>query len=496
MLKHFSKVALIVLLLTTLFACKKEIDKTKPVDNRVVATYKGGNITVAEFENAMLKEKFNGKLKDASLSSLSQREQFLGDMVKDRIYKKLGSELGVDTLEVIKSKLKSIIYNSAKEELYKIKVIDVVVPEEDIFNSYSKTFKTVKAQHILIKTTEGKSDEAAKKEIEKIRAEAVSGKDFAELAKEYSDDKGSAAKGGDLGWFGKGKMVRPFEVAAFKTKKGGISEPVKTTFGYHIIKVNDVKETPNYQTYEEMKEELKTNLFRQRYEEAKSVADKFLDGLRVEYGVTVDSANIKTFIEDYNMAIKKSTKEYDNKKDPLDLMNKETFELVVGSYNGTEYKVKDITKLLAMSPASRRPPIKEVGDAIKGFEGKYIQEILDKKVEQLGLVNDPDIIEASASKMKRDYEREVEKIYLEDRIVEPTEKEMLAEWTNNEERYKRAGKDLTFEDVKEKIHSKLASQKEREVKKKFRSNLLKDYNFEVDKVILEDTFYYVPDERK
>ena len=62
------------------------------------------------------------------------------------------------------------------------------------------------------------------------------GEKFAELAKELSIDTGSGKRGGDLGYFGRGKMVKPFEAAAFKLSVGQISEPVKTEFGYHIIK--------------------------------------------------------------------------------------------------------------------------------------------------------------------------------------------------------------------------------------------------------------------
>jgi peptidyl-prolyl cis-trans isomerase C len=62
------------------------------------------------------------------------------------------------------------------------------------------------------------------------------GEKFAEIAKEMSTDRGSGKRGGDLGYFGRGMMVKPFEVAAFKLSVGQISEPIKTEFGYHIIK--------------------------------------------------------------------------------------------------------------------------------------------------------------------------------------------------------------------------------------------------------------------
>jgi len=94
----------------------------------------------------------------------------------------------------------------------------------------------VMASHILIKTVEGK--EAASKAVaDSIYRALKRGADFAKTARELSEDPGSAVKGGDLGWFGKGQMVKPFEKASFNGRVGVIQRPVKTRFGYHIIKV-------------------------------------------------------------------------------------------------------------------------------------------------------------------------------------------------------------------------------------------------------------------
>jgi parvulin-like peptidyl-prolyl isomerase len=74
-----------------------------------------------------------------------------------------------------------------------------------------------------------------------IKKKLENGEDFAELAKKYSDDPGSKNKGGDLGFFTKGRMVPEFESAAFSLKPGELSDPVKTDFGYHLIEVQEKK---------------------------------------------------------------------------------------------------------------------------------------------------------------------------------------------------------------------------------------------------------------
>ncbi|TNE34358.1 hypothetical protein EP342_02935 [bacterium] len=98
--------------------------------------------------------------------------------------------------------------------------------------------KVVKASHILIGF--GNNKDSAKAEAIKIMKEAKTG-NFAELASKYSEDKGSARNGGDLGYFGKGQMVPEFEKAAFAAKVGDVVGPVETQYGYHIIKVEDSK---------------------------------------------------------------------------------------------------------------------------------------------------------------------------------------------------------------------------------------------------------------
>lgn len=100
----------------------------------------------------------------------------------------------------------------------------------------------VKAAHVLIKLTD-RSDEEAKALAEEISQRAAKGEDFGELAKKYSEDPGSKIRGGDLGQFGRGKMIKPFEDAAFALKSpGDVSKPVKSNFGYHIIKLQSRQE--------------------------------------------------------------------------------------------------------------------------------------------------------------------------------------------------------------------------------------------------------------
>lgn len=102
-----------------------------------------------------------------------------------------------------------------------------------------------RARHILIQLEEGASEEAvaaARSKADDLVKRLREGADFAALAKEFSDDPGSAAEGGDLGLFGKGMMVPEFEEATFALEKDAISEPVRSPFGFHIIQVTEIQE--------------------------------------------------------------------------------------------------------------------------------------------------------------------------------------------------------------------------------------------------------------
>jgi peptidyl-prolyl cis-trans isomerase D len=123
---------------------------------------------------------------------------------------------------------------------------NITVPEQDIQRAYRQNIdqysqpEQVRASHILL-NTEGKDEAAVRAKAEDLLAQIKAGADFAALAKANSQDPASASKGGDLDYFGRGRMVPEFEAVAFSLPVGQLSDLVKTQYGFHIIKVTDKK---------------------------------------------------------------------------------------------------------------------------------------------------------------------------------------------------------------------------------------------------------------
>lgn len=166
-----------------------------------------------------------------------------------------------------------------KEIVQKVTVSDKEVKQYyDAHPSFFKQPERIRASHILIKV-DSKADkskkEAALRKIKDIQKQVKKGGDFAALAKKYSEGP-SGARGGDLGYFSRGQMVKPFENAAFALKPGQVSDVVETQFGYHLIKLVD-KKPEGTVAYKDVKDKLR----------------QYLKSEKVQKGITDHVENLK-----------------------------------------------------------------------------------------------------------------------------------------------------------------------------------------------------------
>ena len=266
MSKKFFLVFLLLLTVSILSGCEQKGKSTGPALVKVGKS----EITQDNFLKEIsripewAREQFAGKEgKEKLLDEIIKRELVYQDAKKMKLDK--DPEYLEKVKEFEKMTLISIILKKEVED--KAKVDDAEVKEFFDKNADKFTIGTkIRASHILVET-----EDQAKKLSERIKK----GESFEKLAGTFSKDKGSASKGGDIGYFGSGQMVPEFERAVMGLKTNEISEPVKTRFGYHIIKLVDVAKGETA-SFEQSKEPIRKQLLA---EKQKGLIDSYIGNL-------------------------------------------------------------------------------------------------------------------------------------------------------------------------------------------------------------------------
>lgn len=260
-------------------------------DDEAVVKTNAGDVTKEEFYQE-LKDRYGEKILQemVTIEVLEDKYDVSDDKVDEEI-KKMKDQLGDQFDAAVQQQfgsedaLRSVIKISLLQEAAVSE--DVDIKEEELKDLYERKNTEIKAQHILVE------DEKTAKEVKK---KVDDGGDFAKLAKEYSTDTGSAEQGGDLGYFSSGQMVPEFEDAAYSMKKGEISDPVKTQHGYHIIKVNDIRDKEeSIGKYEDVKEDLRRELLSQKMDATK--AQEKIDNILKDADIEVKIDKYKDMFE-------------------------------------------------------------------------------------------------------------------------------------------------------------------------------------------------------
>jgi peptidyl-prolyl cis-trans isomerase C len=224
----------------------------------VIAKINGVDVTKSELDLAQ------GNI-DPQLSQLPDDQKQLAALtavVDSKVIAARAKQEKLDETPEFKQRVQFIMDRELHNTYFKKHIVDMVT-DADVKARYDAEIAKmpkepeVHARHILVKT-----EEEAKAVIKELEA----GKDFAELAKEKSTDP-NKSDGGDLGYFHKGQMVPEFEAAAFAMNKGDVSkEPVKTQFGFHVIKIEDKRDAPPPE-FDKVKDQVKQVIMRDKYME-------------------------------------------------------------------------------------------------------------------------------------------------------------------------------------------------------------------------------------
>jgi len=240
-------------------------------DNAVVAKIGERKITLSDFKRVT--DYFDAERQKMLETNPQLKETVLRQFIQSIVISDLAKQKGFDKNPEIKEQLQFFSDNFLANEYLKQEIAQKVTVSDDelksYYDSHKDEFKTqdmIKARHILVRVDSSASDDEKKKAKERIELylkKIKDGEDFAKLASDFSDDPGSKAKGGDLDFFPRGRMVKPFEDAAFSLKPGQTSGIVETQFGFHIIKVEDRKDS-SVESFDVVKERLKQKLSQDR----------------------------------------------------------------------------------------------------------------------------------------------------------------------------------------------------------------------------------------
>ena len=289
-----------------------------------------------------------------------------------------------------KRKVKYVVVETAKAEA------SVQITQDDLrsyYNDHRARYQVpeqVKVSHILIKTPlpgpDGKVDEKgvaeAQHRAEDLLKQLKSGAKLEDLAKKYSEDPGSAKQGGSLGWIGKGQTVPEFEKTAFSLSKGQVSDLVKSSYGFHIIRVDD-KQEAHTKTLDEVKSEIEPLL---KHQKAQQIAQKQAETLlkQAREQKSLDAAAAAQKIPVINS-------DFFARKDMLPGLGPST-QFMDAVFSEAENAPPDVApasqgivvfQLLAVKPAAT-PTFEEIRSRVEEeFKNERSSQLLNQKIQEL-----------------------------------------------------------------------------------------------------------------
>lgn len=253
-------------------------------DNLVIS--KSGNLTNEEF-NKELKEKAGSiVLQQVMLKKILLEEYKVSNDEANKKLDEMKKEMGNNFnsyLTQIGVKNEDIFKEQMKMDLAYEKAVKASITEKELKDFYKPKLK---ASHILVK------DENLAKE---LKEKLNNGEDFAVLAKQYSEDSGTKEKGGELVEFGPGQMDPKFEESAYKLEVGQISDPIKSSFGYHIIKLIEKKEL---KPFDQEKDNIRNELEQKRLKD-QTWKEKFIKDLLKKANIKIADKDLKDTFKEF-----------------------------------------------------------------------------------------------------------------------------------------------------------------------------------------------------
>ena len=427
MKKVLSSLIVILLMGLSLIQCSKQ-------DENVVVTVGDLTITDVQIRN-VLRAKFP-KQENYKDIDLEQKKKLLEPLIDENLRINAAYDLGLEEDEQIKKMLESQKMRIMGSKYYEKMIIDKIIPESEIEKVLIRQGVELKASHILIgfKGARSKSirtRDEAEKLVADILKELENGADFAITAQKYSDDPSAKKNNGELGYFTWGRMVGPFQEAAWELEIGEISDPVETMFGFHIIKLVDRREVPNYKP-----DRTQQSIYRLKQTIAKSHADtirvhwtRHYNSLKKKYHYILYDDSIK-FVS--NMIAEKSKVQ---KIVPGSFTSQEK-DITFAEYDGDKITLGTLIDRYNDKLVSAFAKFKTAPALKKEIEGLATNRLVMLAIEEEGIDKLPEIQKEIKRFTESQLNKMVEKKAIEG-IVNPTDEEVKSYYKLNPKSFKK-----------------------------------------------------------
>ncbi|MCB2198377.1 peptidylprolyl isomerase [bacterium] len=410
----------ILLTMIALLAVACSNPRTEPV-LEVGESYE---LPIASYE-ALAARRFNSA-EIAETEPISSHEAYLNEILVRQLKVIDGRHKGYDQDPKVQEDYEQGLQRAAITKLYNDEVLSKVIPESEMRDFYKHDTHEVHASHILIRTEEGTDDGSKKALIDSIYTLATTGSDFAELANKYNED--TSTQQGDIGWFRRGVMVLPFEEAAFGLNPGDVSEPVNTRFGWHIIKLHEKRKIEDRPSFEDDKERISKQIARQRSEELVDRAQEFIEGLRADRDVEIDTTRLEQLMKKLQGRV--------TTPDVVSLLTEEEQNQVVTTLDGgtIELTLDDMREAVnQMAGRLRRfDDVSQMYDIINGYVAQ--NHLLPDAARKEGCFDDEAVLEAAKDAADRRIYQIVQQNIVSNRI-EPTEEQLREYFEEHPEKY-------------------------------------------------------------
>lgn len=346
-------------------------------DDKVLAQVGDYKITIKEFNDfaRQLRQPF-----PTAQDEFSEKKKILDSMIVNRLLVQAAYQKGIDQNEDV---ARVVLANKDKfllDVLYQRDIADkATVTDAELKDFYNKLEYKIRASHILVK-----SEDTANMLLDSIK----NGANFEQLAYDHSIDPSAKRNRGDLGYFTYGAMVDEFQDAAFKMEPGEVSTPVKSKFGYHIIKLVDREKNDARKDFDSMKETLRQQLIRKKQG---ALIEGYMTQLKTDYAITVDTGTVQLVIHKrqdlYPPQVVENLPKWGFDVEQLDRIER---EMPLATWNGGQMSLYQYLMQLQQVPEQYRPDLADYDSVATIIFRLKLNDFLVLEATKRGYDKDPE----------------------------------------------------------------------------------------------------------